>query len=71
MALWELKAIVGNHKAVRRREIYQAVTISALRAQSKLDQDMPCFAMSTGPGLAFQSPAIISMSNAGTLSNAS
>ncbi len=28
VALWELKAIAGNHKAVRRREIYQAVTIA-------------------------------------------
>ncbi len=32
VALWVLEASAGNHKAVSRREIYQAVTISAPRA---------------------------------------
>ncbi len=42
VALWVLEENAGNHKAVRRREIYQAVTISTPRANCKLAQDMPC-----------------------------
>ncbi len=42
VALWVLEASAGNYKAVRRSEIYQAVTISAPRANCKLAQDVPC-----------------------------
>ncbi len=42
VALWVFEASAGNHKAVHRREIYQAVTINAPRANCKLAQDMPC-----------------------------
>ncbi len=42
VALWVLEASAGNHKTGRRREIYQAITISAPSANCKLDQDMQC-----------------------------
>ncbi len=68
VALWVLEARAGNYKAVRRSEIHQAVTISAPRANLP---KMCRVAGSAGPGLAFQSPATISMSPAGTLLTAS
>ncbi len=36
VALWVLESSAGNHKVVRRREIYQAVTINAPRAGMRL-----------------------------------
>ncbi len=67
VALWVLEASAGNCKAVRRRDIYQAVTISALRVICKLAQDMPCGRVHG----ALQSTPTISMSPAGALSTAS
>ncbi len=50
VALWVLEVSAGHYKAVRRREIYQRVTISAPRANCKLAQDMPCcHVRRTGP----------------------
>ncbi len=42
MALWVLEVSVGNHLAVRRREINQAVTINAPRANCNFDPQMSC-----------------------------
>ncbi len=43
VALWVLEASAWSHKAVRRREINQVVTISPPRAKCKIVQDMPCW----------------------------